>query len=703
LTGRYDGSRQPTTFVDLVEKTTSYDAATSGSPVNQIQYEYNGFNQPIKEYQEHASAVNTGTSLKVQYAYLNGSTNSIRRTSLTYPDGRVLTFKYNSGHDDELSRVSYLEDNDVGLTHLAEYTYLGLVDVVKVDYKQPQLLYDLATGSGATTYAGLDRFDRTMTCLWQRYGGGAGDRVKLGYTYDRLGNRLTREDFVAKAQTTPQYFDELYTYDGLYRLIDLKRGQLSTGAITNQKFRQNWQTTSAPIQSALDPTGNWSKFNQDDNGDGTWELTQARTHNVVNELTGYTSGAWATPAYDAAGNTTTISQVALPTSSYACQYDAWNRLVKVVEGATTRGQYVYDGLHRRVRKTTNSGDNRDFYYSGQWQNLEERTTAAPTQVERQYVWGLRYIDDLVLRERDTNGDGTLDQRVYVLQDDNFNVVAQTNTSGAVQKRQAYEAYGQPIFLAPDFTAGSATLLNWHYHFAGYFRDIETALYQVRHRYLHPLLGRWLTRDPLESDDSLYRYVKNSPMNKTDPSGELAVIPIAIVAGAIGQYCICARDRRNWDNQYGARDFTATEKTCVDTAYGYMPWAVKQTVARCIAFHLSMANNLTAPMTMCKSLCFMPPYNYGAKSYLGAADVNCTDCFSILNTIMTLIHECYHQQIHCPLEVETYENAIALFKLVTASCEQMANDGVCKSRAECESFINDIINKEIIQLEIERGK
>ena len=37
---------------------------------------------------------------------------------------------------------------------------------------------------------------------------------------------------------------------------------------------------------SLDATGNWQGFRQDDDGDGNWDLIQARTANTVNEITG---------------------------------------------------------------------------------------------------------------------------------------------------------------------------------------------------------------------------------------------------------------------------------------------------------------------------------------------------------------------------------------------------------------------------------
>ena len=48
---------------------TSYNAASGGSIVNQVQRAFNGLGQLITEYQEHGGAVNTSTSAKVQYGW----------------------------------------------------------------------------------------------------------------------------------------------------------------------------------------------------------------------------------------------------------------------------------------------------------------------------------------------------------------------------------------------------------------------------------------------------------------------------------------------------------------------------------------------------------------------------------------------------------------------------------------------------------
>ena len=104
-------------------------------------------------------------------------------------------------------------------------------------------------------------------------------------------------------------------------------------------------------------------------------------------------------------------------------------------------------------------ETRHFYYTSAWQVLEERvdSSASPT---RQFVWGLRYIDDCVLRDRDTSGSGTVGERLYALQDGNWNVTSVTDENDDVQERYAYTAYGEPLFLTPAFVEQSRSSFGW---------------------------------------------------------------------------------------------------------------------------------------------------------------------------------------------------------------------------------------------------
>jgi RHS repeat-associated protein len=281
---------------------------------------------------------------------------------------------------------------------------------------------------------------------------------------------------------------------------------------------------------------------RDPSGSGVPTLAQTRDANRVNEITeisNTTGPGWTVPQYDTAGNMIRLPQPLNPSSGYAATWDAWNRLVQLADGDTIVAQYAYDALTRRTVSVSPT-ESRDFYYSANWQILEERLGDSPDTAlpDRQFVWGLQYIDQLLLRDRSVSG-GSLNERLYALQDANWNVTALVDTSGTVQERYAYSAYGVPLFLNANFTpqSGNASAFAWETLYCGYRYESAVALYQVRYRTLHSLLGCWLSCDPAGTgpDVNLYTYVRNCPMVYIDSSG-LKIAPCC-KADASANRCI----------------------------------------------------------------------------------------------------------------------------------------------------------------------
>jgi RHS repeat-associated protein len=566
----------------MASKLTSWNNASvsSGSVVNECQFVYNTFGQLITDYQEHGGAVNTSTSPKVQYGYANGSANTIRPTTLTYPNGRVLIYGYGTtdGIDDVISRVSSLVDND-GTTPLADYSFVGTGAYVVVDYTQPDVKYTLVDLSGTNDpdtgdiYSGWDRFGRVKDCRWYDYGHST-DVARLKYGYDRASDRLWRADLVA--QSLGKNFDELYSYDGLHRLKDMQRGLLngSNTGVTSENFAQCW---------SLDPTSNWYGFQEAATG-GSSTLVQSRTANKVHEISGITNSvgsAWVTPAYDAAGNTTTLPQPADPTKSYTATYDAWNRLVKLVDTTSsgTVQQNAYDArAFRTKRQDYTSGtlsETRHFYYTSAWQSIEERLGTSPNSAnpERQQVWGRRYVDDLVLRDRDTNGDGTLDERLYGLQDANWNVVALINTSATAQERYQYTPFGSPTFLNGTMSTSSpASAVESAVLFTGQRLDPISSLYLFRMRWFDPTTGRFITRDTLGYADSTSLYAAVFAPRNTDPSGLQKRIWMSIEDGFGASFYDCPACEesdvkpQHWTVSHDLRNAVRDACTCLSQAY-----------------------------------------------------------------------------------------------------------------------------------------
>jgi RHS repeat-associated protein len=502
----------------MVETLTSYDNATpgSGTVLNQVERTYNDFSQLIEEAQDHAGSV-SGSSPNVQYSYDSGDSdsNEVRPTGITYPDSRAITSDYGSsgGMNDALNRIQAIKDST---TSLAGYLYLGADTVIRIDYSEPTIRLDLWGGTSGT-FNGFDRFGRIISQDWYK-GFGLVHVIfdAYAYGYDRSSNRIWKSRVAGTNQ------DEYYSYDPLNRLTQMQRGTLNstkTGITGTPVIEQDW---------TLDPTGNWPGYLT--KASGTTDLNQTRTQNTVNEITAISASGgtpvWAAPTYDAAGNMTTFPQGDDPTQAYTAVYDAWNRLVSVSDDTPELvGEYQYDGGNwRTVKKTYVSGilnETRHFYYTNQWQDVEERVGSS-TSADLQYVWGIRYIDELICRDDSTP------RRLYATQDANFNLTSICNTSGAVVESYVFDPYGNRTIYNASGVIISSSAYDWTIENQGLICDVETGLIYNRARYLHPALGRWMQSDPIGYRNGMNSYEDkmSSPINWVDPYGTQAA-PIVI--------------------------------------------------------------------------------------------------------------------------------------------------------------------------------
>jgi RHS repeat-associated protein len=487
---------------------TSYNAATGGSIVNQVQRAYNGLGQMTQEWQSHTGAVNTSTTPSVQYGYtlMSGGVNNSRQTSITYPNGKVLTIGYGTSGslNDTISRIDNLSDSS---GTLEQYSYLGLDTVVKRAHSQPgvDLTYikqsGESNGDAGDQYIGLDRFGRVADQRWIiTSSGSATDRFQYGY--DRDGNALYRNNLVNTN------FGELYHasgagngYDNLNQLSGFLRGVLTASGGSGTPL----DTISSPSHTQTftpDAMGNFSTVTTDGTGVN-------RTHNQQNEVTGVGAN---TLVFDKNGNMTTDEQ------GRTLVYDAWNRLVAVKNGGTTLASYKFDGIGRRIVETAGA-NTRDLFFDS-WSVVEERLNGAST-ADMQYVWNPLQTNSLVLRDRSTAHNGTLDERLWLQQNANGDVMALVNGSGSIVERYAYDPYGLVTYLNATFGTLSSSAYAANYLFQGERLDPATKLFHMDRRDYSPTLQRFVGADPTgfnAGDINFYRFTGNSPVDATDPSG-----------------------------------------------------------------------------------------------------------------------------------------------------------------------------------------
>ena len=498
---------------------TSFSSVNgTGTPVNRVQDAYNGYGQLVQQYQNDSGAVNTSTTPSIQYGYSQPSgANYSRLTSVTYPNGRVLNYVYNSGIDTTISRVSALADAAGTYAGTDQsYLYLGLDTIVQeTDGNGVALSYIKQTGDthynsdGGDRYTGLDRFGRVDDQYWFPTSSPTSptDRFQLGY--DQSGNVLFKDNLVSGSNSELYHAnaagvgDDASAYDGLNRLTAFQRGTLCTSSynygvpdtITGATATNNW---------SLDALGNWNS---------TQGGAQTRTFNSKNQITGI-SGL-TTPTYDSAGNM--ISDQ----NGYTLVYDAWNRLAQIKNGTTVIANYKYDANGDRVQETHGSATT-DVYFDVSKQALEERQGST---VIDQYVWGAGHSNNLVLRDDNSAGGNIgltgsgLGRRIYVQQDANGNVTALTDASGNALERFEYDPYGTQTVLSSSW--GAATdAYGLAYGFQGGRFDSTTGLYHFGARDYSPTLGRWVQQDPAgyAGGANLYQADGSSPVDRVDLQG-----------------------------------------------------------------------------------------------------------------------------------------------------------------------------------------
>ena len=480
--------------------TRSYALPTGGSIRNDVYHQFsNQFDRLEKSFQSHEGAFNTSTTPFVHYGYDGSTTNNVfddgLRMGLTiYPSGKKVNYTFDDFADDKLNRISRARNDfqsSVGTYKwISRYYYTGTDRPIKLFLDQPNI--DLSAGSGSDFF-NLDRFGAVKSQVWKD---GTSELDRHDYVYNSQ-REVEQRTIGASFTTAPATLDQSFTYNSGHGLDTWTDG--------SSTLKEDWN---------IDGLGNW-----------TSTLTQTRTHDDNNKLTGIST--WSNPF--SAGNSLKYAGNNLiegpdPTGNTAgvkLRYDAWNRLVKFEDAGGHVVSFEYDGLHRRIVKADHSGDTEHYYYNNDWQVLEVRknTSTVPSEL---YQWHPHYIDALAVRYHDSNSSGTFsgDEIQYVTQDANFNTTALIDSNGIVLERYAYEPFGEHTILDPDFGPDSGVTYASPYLFTGRRFDSETGLHQYRWRHYDSGLGRFLERDPIGYVAGMnhFAYVANSPLHLVDPMG-----------------------------------------------------------------------------------------------------------------------------------------------------------------------------------------
>ncbi len=392
--------------------------------------------------------------------------------SITYPSGNVVTYNV-GGAGRELSVTdpnnNYVEPDTTGcsqctnngirpdapISAFGEYAPFGGLASVDLGL----------TSASKNIYVGNVYTNRLQ--LNSTVAGGSVYILELSYDFHLgsgdNGELFTRYNEIDNNRT--QYF----TYDPLNRL---------TQAYTNGP---NWGET-----FTTDVWGNmWNRTGV--TGKALYEQLTAPAK-VTNQLTGF--------SYDGAGNL-------IKNGSTSYTYDPENHL-STVNGWT----YTYNNDGQRVRKS--NGTTGTVYWGG-----SDGNTLAETDLNGNGTEEYIFFDGKRVARRDLPS-GTV--HYYFSDDIGSNDVVTNATGTTVEEDLDYYPYG-------GIVAGGTDNVPQNYKFTGKERDAESGLDNFDFRYFGSSMGRFMSPDDDSGQDSgdpqswnLYSYVRNNPLNRTDPDG-----------------------------------------------------------------------------------------------------------------------------------------------------------------------------------------
>ena len=229
-----------------------------------------------------------------------------------------------------------------------------------------------------------------------------------------------------------------------------------------------------------------------------WYDPSQRLTNIVNLATNATVTGL---GYDVQGNLANKN-------GQTYRFDYGNRLREV----PNKESYRYDAHGRRVQSSHANGARTLFQYTQAGQLVYRHDEAASLAIDQIYLGGSL----VAMRERNVVSGVTATR--YQHTDPLGSPVAITGQAGQVLDRNNYEPYGA-VLSKPAYNGMG---------FAGHPMDGATGMSYMQQRYYDPVIGRFLSMDPVTADTvtggnfNRYWYANNNPYTIVDPDGRKGV-------------------------------------------------------------------------------------------------------------------------------------------------------------------------------------
>jgi RHS repeat-associated protein len=515
---RTDGRGITTTYAyDSMNRLTG-KSYTDSTPVVTYSYDqasYNGLT--ITNGKGHRTGMSDGSG-QTAWSYdpvgnaltvsktINGQTKTMNYTynldgsvlTIQYPGLRTLTYATSNAQ-----RQTSAKDNSNSINYALSATYA------------PQgALASIQDGSSLiSTFFYNNRLElcrisvkntgtATTTCANTTYGNVLDLTFSYGQSsYYGSGSSFNNGNIASVTNNLTSGRTWTYTYDPLNRLLTAQSSASSGGDCSGQGFgTYNATLPTLPLADDVlnnqllatslkcsSPAPNWS----------------VNSHNEITN-TGFT--------YGNSGDTTADS-------NYTYTYDAEDRLTAVVTGSGTYC-YKYDGNGLRVQKGTGSSGScsapivNRLYWRDTGGNTIAETDGTGSTTNSSYNEYVGFAGQRIAQSNPSSGNV-----YYYFSDHLGSTRVVTNATGS----PCYEADFLP-YGAENTPASFTDTCSINYKFTGYERDPETNNDYAFARYYSPRLERFLSPDPMSGDISdpqtlnKYTYVRNNPVNFTDPSG-----------------------------------------------------------------------------------------------------------------------------------------------------------------------------------------
>ena len=397
-----------------------------------------------------------------------------------------------------------------------------------------------------------DASNRLTKQSWYNVGG----TTTMSYAYSTTTGLLSSLNATVQNSSIPV----AYTYQGANQLRSKAIGSVMTKAY-NFGTSSGYRTALPNFVNYRDPDGNLIY--------GDYCLYDGNGRIVSIADSGNTSSVRATYGYDEQGQ---LTSAAVGGTRYAYTYDTAGNLITKTDGGTSHSYTYGNGAWRDLltaydgKSITYSGGNPTKYYNGStftWTQGRKLATAKVGNTNISYTYDMagvrssktvgsttyKYTTLSGLVTRQTGGGKTIDfvydennqplamkynnTLYYYVLNAQGDVVRIVDGSRSVVASYTYDPWGKII-------SSSGTLADINpLRYRGYYYDSETGFYYLQSRYYDPEIGRFINADSYASTDAtgllstnMFAYCENDPVNKSDPTGEVAPILVAMAGGAM---------------------------------------------------------------------------------------------------------------------------------------------------------------------------